>query len=58
LPSTGVKRAKRTKKANALVTVVTDVTLWTLCGGGAEREWDAGVGLPVRHGRTGLGCRK
>jgi hypothetical protein len=30
LPSPGVKRAKKAKTANVFVTVVTDVTLWTL----------------------------
>ena len=31
MPSTGVKRIKKTKRINALVTVVIDMTLWTLC---------------------------
>ena len=32
LPSTGVKRTKKTKKTNAFVTLVTDMTVWTLYG--------------------------
>jgi hypothetical protein len=33
LPSTGVKRSKKTKRANALVTFLTYMTLWTFVRG-------------------------
>jgi hypothetical protein len=52
LPSTGVKRSKKTKKANALVTLVTQLTIVTHPGLATVRlvsglgKSAGGVGLP------------